>query len=151
MWMLNGLIQINTIAHNIANLTANGTFCSPIALRSAEKWIIQSIRWLTTIFCRPFWKAYDIKIEIVGSSKLKMVFIFWYNSRTFIESPALLHIPWNLEYLQKYMVRFPKCFYLVWWYPTKEPIPCQIYHEAALHTQFPIALGHLEFGMKNKW
>lgn len=34
-------------------LTANGTFCSPIALNNAEKWIIQSIRWSTTILWRP--------------------------------------------------------------------------------------------------
>lgn len=34
-------------------LTAKDTFCSPMALRSAEKWMIQSIRWVTTAFWSP--------------------------------------------------------------------------------------------------
>lgn len=38
---------------SMLTLTAKGTFCSPIALSSAEKCISQSMRWSTTIFCRP--------------------------------------------------------------------------------------------------
>lgn len=34
-------------------LTVNGTFCSPTALKRAEKWINQSIRWSTISFCSP--------------------------------------------------------------------------------------------------
>lgn len=46
-------IYLPFIAYWTNYLTASGTFCSPIALNNAEKWIIQSIRWSTTIFCRP--------------------------------------------------------------------------------------------------
>lgn len=44
------------------NLTANGTFCSPIALSKAEKCMIQSTRWSTTIFCNPLKSNISAKI-----------------------------------------------------------------------------------------
>lgn len=44
------------VFHSSIYLTANGTFCSPMALNRAEKWMSQSTLWLTTIFWSPCMK-----------------------------------------------------------------------------------------------
>lgn len=53
------------------SLTAKETFCSPIALRRAEKWIIQSTRCVTTVFCKPLKSRISAKIYGPEST------IFW--------------------------------------------------------------------------
>lgn len=120
-------ILIEKSCYGSPHLTANGTFCSPIALSSAEKWITQSMRWSTTIFCSPCWisvgrrKKYRNKkyTDIINHRWLVMtIWIFTSRGVRIERAPLSRHFfivsPWNPICLQICMGHSVKSLCLAW-------------------------------------